>query len=41
MRLFRRPNDEGASLVEVGLIVPLLLLLAIGLAEIGFLVSTS
>jgi hypothetical protein len=37
MRLSRRPNDEGASLVEVGLIIPLLLLLAIGLAEIGFL----
>lgn len=31
-------NDKGASLVEVGLVVPLLLTLAIGLAEIGFLV---
>lgn len=30
--------DRGASLVEVSIILPLLLALAIGLAEIGFLV---
>jgi TadE-like protein len=30
--------DRGASLVEVGLILPVLILLAIGLSEIGFLV---
>ena len=31
-------RDQGASLVEVGIILPLLILLAIGLSEIGFLV---
>lgn len=35
-RRFRQ--EEGASLVEVGLVLPLLLMLAIGLAEVGFLV---
>lgn len=34
----RRNRERGASLVEVGLILPLLILLAIGLSEIGFLV---
>jgi hypothetical protein len=34
----RRHLDRGASLVEVGLILPILILLAIGLSEIGFLV---
>jgi len=34
----RRRVDRGASLVEVGLILPVLILLSIGLAEIGFLV---
>lgn len=34
----RRYEDSGASLIEVGLILPLLILLAIGLSEIGFLV---
>ena len=34
----RQRKDRGASLVEVGLVMPLLILLAIGLAEIGFLV---
>jgi Flp pilus assembly protein TadG len=34
----RRGHDRGASLVEVGIILPLLILLAIGLSEIGFLV---
>ncbi|HEY4606569.1 MAG TPA: TadE family protein [Acidimicrobiia bacterium] len=34
----RRLRDRGASLVEVGLILPILVLLAIGLSEIGFLV---
>jgi hypothetical protein len=33
-----RQRDQGASLVEVGIILPLLILLAIGLSEIGFLV---
>lgn len=33
-----RSKEKGASLVEVGLVVPLLILLAIGLSEIGFLV---
>ncbi len=31
-------RESGASLVEVGLLLPLLILLAIGLSEIGFLV---
>ncbi|MEX0698452.1 MAG: TadE/TadG family type IV pilus assembly protein [Acidimicrobiia bacterium] len=34
----RRLRDRGASLVEVGLILPLLILISIGLSEIGFLV---
>jgi hypothetical protein len=34
----RRLREHGASLVEVGIILPLLILLAIGLSEIGFLV---
>jgi hypothetical protein len=34
----RRPRDKGSSLVEVGLILPLLLVISIGLSEIGFLV---
>ncbi len=34
----RHQKDRGASLVEVGLVLPLLILLAIGLSEIGFLV---
>lgn len=34
----RRVPERGASLVEVGLILPILILLAIGLSEIGFLV---
>jgi Flp pilus assembly pilin Flp len=33
-----RRRESGASLVEVGLLLPLLILLAIGLSEIGFLV---
>ncbi len=37
MRRDHRP-DKGASLIEVGLVVPLLILLAIGLSEVGFLV---
>jgi len=37
-RRFRFRREEGASLVEVSLILPLLIILAIGLAEIGFLV---
>jgi len=31
-------REDGASMVEVGLVLPLLILLAIGLSEIGFLV---
>lgn len=31
-------RDRGASLVEVGIILPVLIMLAIGLSEIGFLV---
>jgi TadE-like protein len=31
-------REGGASLVEVGLVLPILILLAIGLSEIGFLV---
>ncbi len=34
----RRHSDSGASLVEVGIILPILLTLALGLAEVGFLV---
>ena len=33
-----RTRERGASLVEVSLVLPILLALAIGLAEIGFLV---
>lgn len=34
----RRSAENGTSLVEVGLILPILVALAIGLSEIGFLV---
>ena len=34
----RRLLDRGATLVEVGLLLPMLILLAIGLSEAGFLV---
>jgi hypothetical protein len=33
-----RDRERGATLVEVGLVLPMLLILAIGLSEIGFLV---
>ncbi|MCI0542818.1 MAG: pilus assembly protein [Actinobacteria bacterium] len=36
MRL--RRGDRGASLVEVGIIIPFLLTLAIGISEVGFLI---
>ncbi|MEX1092711.1 MAG: TadE family protein [Acidimicrobiia bacterium] len=36
-KLFRR-SDKGASLVEASILLPMLILLAIGLSEIGFLV---
>lgn len=36
--LRRRREDKGATLVETALILPLLVLLALGAAEIGFLV---
>lgn len=35
---FRRDRDGGATLVEVGIVLPMLILLAVGLAEVGFLV---
>ena len=39
MRLRRKDHREsGASLVEVAIILPMLVLLAIGLSEVGFLV---
>ncbi len=34
----KRGEERGASLVEVGVILPLLVMVAIGLSEIGFLV---
>jgi hypothetical protein len=34
----RRRGERGASLVEVGIIIPFLLTLAIGIAEVGFLI---
>jgi TadE-like protein len=34
----RNRLERGASLVEAGILIPMLLLLAIGLAEVGFLV---
>lgn len=34
----RRDDERGASLIEVGIVLPLLLLLAVGLAEVGFAV---
>jgi hypothetical protein len=38
MRFRKRSGEEGAALVEVGLVLPFLILLAVGLSEIGFLV---
>lgn len=34
----RRRRDDGATLVEVGIVLPMLIILAVGLAEVGFLV---
>lgn len=34
----RSRDDRGASMVEVGIVLPILLMLAVGLSEIGFLV---
>ncbi|MGI9611116.1 MAG: TadE/TadG family type IV pilus assembly protein [Acidimicrobiia bacterium] len=34
----RKRKERGATLVEAGLVLPILILLAIGLSEIGFLV---
>lgn len=36
-RLFKR-GDKGASLVEASILLPMLILLAVGLSEVGFLV---
>lgn len=33
-----KERDRGATMVEVGIVLPMLILLAIGLSEIGFLV---
>lgn len=38
MRRFRDRPERGATLVEVGIVLPMLIVLAVGLAEIGFLV---
>jgi len=38
MRRLTRRRDDGAALLEVGLVLPVLIFLAVGLAEIGFLV---
>jgi hypothetical protein len=38
VRLPSKEQEKGAALVEVGLVLPFLILLAIGLSEIGFLV---
>jgi hypothetical protein len=38
MRSVLTRSEKGASLVEVGIVIPILLALAIGLAEVGFLV---
>ena len=38
MRFIRRDKEKGASLVEVGIVLPMLVVLAVGLAEVGFLV---
>ncbi len=37
-RLFRREKEKGASLIEAALLLPMLILLAVGISEIGFLV---
>ena len=34
----RRSSEKGASLVEASFLIPMLILLAVGLSEIGFLV---
>lgn len=38
MKRFSERAERGASLVEVGVVLPLLIMLAVGLAEVGFLV---
>lgn len=38
MRRLRHRPERGASLVEVGIVLPMLIMLAVGLAEVGFLV---
>ncbi len=38
MRRLRHGAERGAALVEVGIVLPMLIILAVGLAEVGFLV---
>ncbi len=38
MRIFRRRREKGTALIETSLVLPLLLILSLGMAEIGFLV---
>ncbi|MEX1037639.1 MAG: TadE family protein [Acidimicrobiia bacterium] len=37
-RLFKKDKEKGASLIEASILLPMLILLAVGLSEIGFLV---
>ena len=37
MSKFRRANEGGVTLLETAIIIPMLLMLAIGMAEVGFL----
>lgn len=36
--LFKRDKEKGASLIEASILLPMLILLAVGLSEVGFLV---
>ncbi len=37
-RLFKKDKEKGASLIEASILLPMLILLAVGLSEVGFLV---